>query len=117
MSTNIASFLTPANIQGEIAMFGMFVAGAASPATKSILTTLANDLLALATANVTVAQVDDLIAATKLKIPVADQAIVSFVLTGVLGILNLILNSFAGHNAQIVAYVNAVANGILEAGL
>jgi hypothetical protein len=112
-STTIASYLTPANIQTDIEIAGTFLGGLLSPATKTILVTFANDLLALAQGALTVQAVDQLIADAKLNIPAADAAIVNVILTGALAVLNIAIVKFGSHNVEVIDYAEAIANGIL----
>jgi hypothetical protein len=115
-SINISSFLNPTQVQADITMVGSFVISMVSPATKTAVHDIAEGLLQLSEAAVTVAEIDALIADAKVSVPPADAAIFGLLLNGSVAILNLMIAKFDTKNPEVVAYADGIANGILDAG-
>lgn len=113
---NISSYLKPAQVQMDITLVSSLVMSMISAPTKTAIHDVATGLLELAMADVTVAEIDALIADAKVSVPAADVAFFHLLLNGGVATLNLVLAKFGTHNPEIVAYAEAIANGLLAGG-
>ncbi len=113
---NISSFLNPQQIQSDITLVGSFVLSSVSAETKKAVHDVAEGLLELAEADVTVEEVDALMVDAKISVPPNDLAIFGLLLNGAVAILNLMIAKFDTHNVGVVAYAESIANGLLSAG-
>ncbi len=113
---NISSFLNPQQIQSDITLVGSFVLSTVSAETKKAVHDVAKGLLELSKSDVTVAEVDALMVDAKISVPPNDLAILGLLLNGSVAILNLMIAKFDTHNVEVVAYAQAISNGLLSAG-
>lgn len=108
----LATVATPANVQAAITALGALVAPKVTAGDKAIVDQFATDLLALAMANVDAAN----LAVITGKIPGNVSSYTAGLIAAATADLNLALAKFGSHNATVLAYVEAVGNGLKAAG-
>jgi hypothetical protein len=108
----LATLATSDNVQTTIKVLGSLALPKVAASDKAVVHQFATDLLSLAAANVD----STTIAALTAKIPAKVSPYVTSLIAASTTSLNLALAKFGSHNATVLAYVNAVGNGLLQAG-
>jgi hypothetical protein len=111
-TSQLSQLATPANVQVSITVLGEAASSKLTANDKTILHTFAKSLLALTAANVDSATISALVPSTSS----ASSAFVQPLIQTALVELNLALAKFGQHNVTVLAYANAVGNGLLGAG-
>jgi hypothetical protein len=111
-TSQLTSIATPANVQVSITVLGGLTASKVTASEKLIVHTFATDLLSLAAADVSSSNIQILTA----KIPASVSPYTTGLVAAAVADLNLALAKFGQKNATVLAYVNAVGTGLINAG-
>jgi hypothetical protein len=103
---------TPENVQKVVSQGGAAIIGSVTDHDKAVLHRVAVTLLALTSATVDESAINGLVT----YIPQLGNPYAKIVVNNALLVLNMALTSFGSHNAKILAYTNAVGNGLISAG-
>ena len=108
----LATLATPANVQTSISVLGALVAPKVTAGDKAIVDQFATDLLSVAMADVTSAN----LAVITAKIPASVCSYTAGLIAAATADLNLALTKFGEKNPTVIAYFQAVGNGLKSAG-
>lgn len=111
-----ASALQPASIQQGITTTSSQLLPAVSSQAKATIHTAATNLLAISQSNLTPSAITAILTQAKVSLPSADQAILAEVIDGAVAVLNLAVAEYGSSSPTVLSYVQAVANGFLNAG-
>lgn len=115
-SKSVGTILTPTQLQADAQFAGSQVVSVVSVQAKATIHQIATDLVAISADNATTANLTQLVSQLRVTVPTQYQSGYTLAVDAIAAGLNAATTSFGDHNPQVVAYAQAVGNGLLAAG-
>lgn len=117
VSLQFTTLFTPQQIQADVTFISGQVKPLLSPGTVTVVSEFSQDLLDLSKASVTADEINALLSGVLDKLPVYEQAIIKAVLGGAVLAIDAAIAQYESQAPEIVQYVKALAQGLIDAGL
>lgn len=117
VSLEFTTLFTPQQIQADVKFISAQVKPLLSAGTVTIVSEFAQDLLDLSKAEVTADEINALLSGVLANLPAYEQAIIKAVLGGAVLAIDAAISQYESQAPEIVQYVTALAQGLIDGGL
>lgn len=117
VSLEFSALITPQQIQADVSFISAQVKPLLSAQTVTVVSEFSQDLLDLAKASVTPEEINSLLSGVLSSLPSYETAIIKAVLDGAVLAVDAAISQYESNAPEVVQYVKALAQGLIDAGL